>query len=114
MKNNNNIMVFISSPYTEGNVATNVGIQIDVFNDLMNNDFTPFAPLLAHFIQLVHPHEYNEWINLCYRWIDKSDCILRIKGESKGADKEVLYAESKFKRIFYDIDDLINYYKNSI
>jgi len=55
--------VYIASPYTLGDVAVNVKRQIDAFNELMNKGYQPFAPLLAHFIHLVHPKSYEQWMS---------------------------------------------------
>lgn len=106
------IRVYIASPYTLGDVAVNVKIQIDTADELMNYGFAPFVPLLAHFQHLIHARPYQDWVNVDLEWVKHCDCVLRLDGESNGADEEVRLANSIGKRVFYSINDLINHYKN--
>lgn len=107
------IKVYIASPYTNGDVAVNVKVQIDSFAELMDAGFAPFAPLYSHFQHMVHPRDYNKWLELDFEWIPVCDCLLRLPGESAGADKEVQLALSLGKPIFYSIVEVIEYYKNN-
>jgi Domain of unknown function (DUF4406) len=104
------IKVYIASPYTVGDVAVNVKRQLDCADELMNLGFIPFVPLYSHFQHLIHPRPYDDWLKLDFEWLPTCDCILRLSGESKGADKEVQYATELNKPIFYSINELINYY----
>jgi hypothetical protein len=38
--------------------------------------------------------------------IDKVDAVLRVGGDSKGADEMIAMAQSKGKRVFYNIDEI--------
>ncbi len=40
------------------------------------------------------PRPYQDWIDLDLEWVKSCDCLLRLDGESKGADMEVALAES--------------------
>lgn len=98
--------IYIASPYTLGDCAVNVRRQIDVFTRLLEMGHTPFAPLLSHFVHLVHPQEYDKWLEWDFAWLDVCDCVLRLDGESKGADMEVKRAKEKGIRVIYSIDEL--------
>lgn len=50
---------------------------------------------------------YEQWMTLALKEIEKSDIILRIPGESSGADREVKYALELKKPIYYDIEQLL-------
>lgn len=105
--------VYIASPYTLGDVAKNVKAQIDTANDLYELGFNVFTPIVAaHFQHMVHPRNWDFWLELDYEWIDVCDCLLRLDGESAGADLEVEYAKRKDKKVFYNIVDLEYYYMN--
>lgn len=104
------ITVYIASPYTKGDVAVNVKVQLDCANDLMNLDFAPFAPLYSHFQHMAHPRPYADWIKVDLEWVLRCDCLLRLPGESSGADGEVEYAKENGKKIFYSIDELKAHY----
>ena len=105
------IKVFISSPYTIGDQAVNVKRQIDCANELIELGFAPFAPLLSHFQHMIHPQEYKTWMRLNKEWLKICNCVLRLEGASKGADKEVLIAEWFDIKVFYSIDELKKYYE---
>ena len=42
-------------------------------------------------------------------WLEVFDCILRLPGESSGADNEVTYMLDLGKPVFWSIGDLITY-----
>ena len=106
------IRVYIESPYTIGDTAINVKFQMDVADKLMNEGYAPFVPLYSHFQHLVHPRPENEWITIDFEWVTACNCLLRLGGESKGADGEVVYAEDRGIPVFYSIEQLLNYYNN--
>ena len=106
------IKVFISSPYSIGSEAENVRRQMDVANELINNGFVPFIPLLYHFQHMVHPQDYEVWLQQDKEWLKQCDCVLRLRGESKGADLEVELAKELGILRFYDLSMLIKFYKD--
>lgn len=110
MKNYNEIKVYIASPYTLGDVAVNVKTQIDMVDMLMDKGFVPFAPLYSHFQHMVHPRPYQDWINIDLVWVLVCDCLLRLKGESSGADGEVELAKKNNIPVFYSLEELCDYY----
>lgn len=103
------IKVFISSPYTLGDQGRNVKIQMDCADELIKMGCSPFIPLLFHFQDMIHPLEYDVWLKLTIDWMEVCDVILRLPGESKGADAEVERAKEMKKRVFYNMEDLNNW-----
>jgi len=101
--------VYIASPYTKGDTAANVRRSIDAFNQLIELGFVPFSPLLSHFIEMIHPMSWEKWLEWDFAWLDQCDYILRLAGESKGADMEVARAIGLGKPVFYSIDELMLY-----
>lgn len=110
MENKNTIKVYIASPYTKGDIAVNVKRQLDCYDELVNYGFYPFAPLYSHFQHMVHPRPYEDWIKIDKVWVLVCDCLLRLDGESSGADGEVLLAKENGIPVFYSIDELLSYY----
>jgi len=100
------IKVYIASPYTIGDVAVNVATNLRMASDLISLGYCPFAPLLSHFQHMMFPQEYEIWLNLDFEWIKVCDCLLRLEGESNGADKEVEYAKSIKLPVFYSLEEL--------
>lgn len=87
--------VYVASPYTKGDVAVNVRNNLQAADVLARGGYVPFAPLLTHFWHLLFPHPYEFWCDQDNAWIEKCDCLVRLPGDSSGADKEVALAESK-------------------
>ena len=104
------IKVYIASPYTLGDVAVNVKAQIDVADALINLGFAPFVPLYSHFQHMVHPRPYQDWVTLDLEWVKSCDCILRLPGESSGADGEIKFAKELGLSVFYSLEELKQYY----
>ena len=102
--------VYIASPYTKGDVAVNVKVQLDMYDELMTKGYIPFAPLYSHFQHMAHPRPYKDWIEIDLVWVEVCDCVLRLPGESAGADGEVEHAKKLNKKIFYSIEELEAYY----
>lgn len=104
------VKVFISSPYTLGDTAVNVRRQIDMSHTLMNKGYSPFVPLFSHFQHMIHPRPYEDWMELDFDWLGSCDCILRLPGESSGADREVEHAKKLSLPVFYSLDELESFY----
>ena len=98
--------IYIASPYTVGDIAVNVKRQIDCANELMDLGFAPFVPLYSHFQHMVHPRPYQDWTKLDLVWVESCDALLRLDGESSGADGEVEYAKKLGIPVFYSIEEL--------
>ena len=101
------IKVYIASPYTNGDTAVNVKTQIDTFIALMDNGYLPFAPLLTHFIHIAHPKPYDYWTVYDDEWLTMCDVLLRLPGESPGADREVELAKSLGIPVVKSLPELI-------
>lgn len=98
--------IYIASPYTIGDTAINVKRQIDAAEELINLGYAPFAPLLSHFQHMVHPQPHEVWLDIDLTWLLQCDAVLRLDGESKGADIEVSAAKDHGIPVYYSIDDL--------
>jgi len=99
--------VYIASPYSKGDQAVNVRNQMDHAEMLMNLNFVPYAPLLSHFQHLVHPRPIEDWYKFDNEWVKACDYLLRLPGESKGADDEVELAIRHGVKVVYSIQELI-------
>jgi hypothetical protein len=102
--------IYIASPYTLGSEGENVRISLDAANELINEGYAPFAPLLAHFQHMIYPQSYEVWMSLDIEWIGVCDAVLRLPGDSSGADREVEYARNNSIPVFYKISQIVEYY----
>jgi hypothetical protein len=101
------IVVYIASPYTKGDCAQNVRAQIDAADELARLGYLPRWPLSSHFWHMIHPHDYQFWMDLDMLEIPLCDCLLRLPGESNGADREVIHAFAEDIPVFYSIKQLL-------
>jgi len=69
--------------------------------DLLEAGLTPVVPQLSVFWDFLAPRPYEEWIayDLCV--LARCDALLRLKGESPGADQEVAFAEARGIPVFH-------------
>ena len=101
--------VYIASPYSIGDPAINVRRQIDCADKLMYLGFVPYAPLMSHFHHLIYPHDIKEWYKFDNEWVRACHYLLRLPGESKGADDEVVLARELNIPVFHSIDELFKW-----
>lgn len=80
-----------------------------VAHSLLTNGFFPFVPHLYHFMNIMKHVEYELWLQLDFAYIEVCEAVLRLSGDSEGADREEAYAKSLGIPIFYRMMDLINY-----
>ena len=104
------IRVYIASPYTIGDQARNVYNSLEVANILIELGLYPFCPLLTHFQHMMFPQSYDKWLELDMEWLKQCTCLLRLPGESKGADLEVQEALDNNLPVFYSINTLLEFY----
>lgn len=101
------IRVYLAGPYSRPDPCINTKAMLDVADRLLALGFVPYVPLLSHFWHTVSPKPYDQWLALSMAWLPCCDCVLRLPGESPGADREVAEAERIGKPVLYSEDELI-------
>ena len=99
-------IVYISAPYTKGDVAINVKRVIDVADKLLELGYIPFVPHLTHFWHIISPKPYKVWVEIDEAFIPFCSKMLRLDGESNGADNEVELAKKLGIPVYYSIKEL--------
>ena len=100
------MIVYLSSPYTKGDVAANVAVQMDAAHQIMDAGHTPITPLLSHFLHLHRQRPYEDWMRIDLELVPLADVVLRLPGESTGADQEVARATDKGIPVVYSWHEL--------
>ena len=98
--------VYISSPYSSGDPVANVKHAIYIAEEVWTMGFCPYVPHLNHFWHSILPHSWEDWLILDLSWLEKCDILLRVDGESKGADLEVKEAQRLGIKVVYSIEEL--------
>lgn len=83
--------------------------------------YAPYCPQLTVFSESIHPLPYESWLGLDFEWIDVCDVVLRLDNVSKGADREVDYAQKRGIPVFFgtlfarmDIDEFLAEYPPTV
>lgn len=105
----NTVRVYVSGPYTKGDPCENTHNMIKAANQLLDAGIAPFVPLLSHFWHTVTPRPYEDWMRIDLAYIPLCDAILRIPGESSGAEREIAVAKECRIPVFYDIPALLEW-----
>jgi len=104
-------MVYIAGPLT-ADVLLGTRNAIKEASVLADLGFIPLVPHLTTTWQMIEPRDYEYWMRLCFGWLNRCDALLRIPGESKGADAEVAYAEGHDIPVFYGRLNLLQWASN--
>lgn len=111
MCKNSPTVVYIASPYGDHNdeatKLTAVNRQLDCADELRMAGFTPIVPLTSHYWDSLHPHNRSWWMDLCFDYVCISDYLIRLPGESIGADAEVDLALARDIPVFYSVQQLL-------
>ncbi len=98
--------VYIAGPYSKGDVAVNVRNAIMAGNMVAQRGHIPFIPHLTHFWHMLTPREYQFWLDQDIEWLKDCDAILRLDGESSGADNEMRLAEKWGLLIYHSVFEI--------
>lgn len=98
--------IYVAGPYTKGDVVVNVRNAIFAADTLFASGHTPYVPHLTHLWHTVCPHPWNDWLRLDLAWLAQCDAVLRLPGESDGADIEIAEAERLKIRVYLRTEDV--------
>jgi hypothetical protein len=103
MRHKKNFYCYVAGPYTVGDTIRNVANAVSAGNSLLAHNIIPFIPHFSFIWHLLHEHSYDQWLEYDFAWLDKCDALLRLPGESPGAEKEIQKAISKGLYVGYSI-----------
>lgn len=118
-------IIYIASPYTNGDPAINVRFQCRIFDQLLSDGRVwPIAPLWTHFQHTLFPRPYEDWLEYDKALLHLYDGCLRLNAEesalnykeedSSGADCEVEAFQLMGKPVFYSIESLYEWVESSL
>ena len=101
------IYVFIAAPYDgSGTQAQNVSRVLEIAAQLQDRGYVVYVPHLSHFADIVTPLPRSRWVTQSLAWLARSDVVLRLRGESPGADAEVARAHELGLPVFWTMAEL--------
>jgi hypothetical protein len=104
MKNTKRI--YIAGPITKGMWDENIGKAIEVYHELLDLGFAPYLPHLNFFCALTRRRVKNDWMRQDLVWLKLCNAVLRLPGESEGADLECQIANARGIPVFTSIKKL--------
>ncbi len=102
--------VYVSGPISLGDHVKNIRMGIDAGEELYQNGFIPYIPHTDFLWGLVYEHSWEGWMDIDLEWVKACDALLRLPGESRGADWEVEVATQLLKPVAYSVPQLIDIY----
>ena len=99
--------VYVAGPMSKGWFGDHMRAAVDVSDDLLANGFAPFLPQLSFFWNLMgEGWSYERWMEYDRVWLLSCDIMLRLPGESKGADRETAWAHEAGLPVYYTLNSL--------
>lgn len=99
--------VYIAGPISKGDPFANVRTAVQIGEKLRRRGIVPIIPHLSALWAMIGSEAtYEDWLELDFELISRCDAVLRIPGESPGADREVMYALDLGKPIYLDWKDV--------
>lgn len=102
--------VYMSGPISLGDPDENFGLAAIVQHELIGFGFAPLNPMLSMKLPGHEGIEHSAWIAVDLPWVEVSDAVLRLPGESRGAETECEFAEEIGVPVFTSVEDLHNYF----
>lgn len=86
--------VYVAGPISKGDRTKNIRKAILAAEALRKAGHTPYLPHLDFLWDLVVPGvQHDDWLKLDHEWLKVCEALVRLPGESLGADQEVRWAK---------------------
>ena len=103
--------IYISGPLTSsGNVNENLERAMGAARALIDAGFAPFCPHLMCRVDPAEEYPHATWMEVELPWVSVADAVLRLPGESVGADLEADHARKLGVPVFRSIVDLADHF----
>lgn len=122
--------VYIAGPISKGDLAHNVNQGTAAFVALAKAGFAPWCPHWSVYAKPASwfPHEepaegagvfceatvtgndemtHADWMGIDLPWVGVADCVLRLPGESTGADEECRHAAARGIPVFTTVAECV-------
>lgn len=116
------LKVYIAGPISKGDMLHNLQQADEAFQLLIANGFAPLCPHWSVFHASARRENdkviaeanatsgnisHQQWLEVDLRWVESADIVLRLPGDSAGADQEVKHAQSKNIPVCFSMEELI-------
>lgn len=103
--------IYVSGPLTSsGNPEQNRDEAYAIGRKLIELGFAPLVPHYTWDMDFQHQFpDLRTWLEVDLPWLVQADAVLRLPGDSRGADGEVLFARDHGIPVFATIQALLDY-----
>ena len=127
------LKVYIAGPITKGDLKHNLDQATAAFVALAKAGLAPFCPHWSAYSKPVKTDEdpetgerrvychatvsgndemsHEDWMGVDLPWVAASDAVLRLPGESSGADRETIHAGACGIPVFHSVYDVVAWAK---
>lgn len=95
------LLIFVSAPFTIGDTSQNIRRACFAGDEILRKGHIPFIPHLFHFWDLISPKSWEKWMEIDLAILERCDALLRLYGQSEGADIEITRAKELGLTIYY-------------
>lgn len=128
--------VYLAGPIKKGDLLHNIEQADKAFADLLRGGVAPWVPHWSCYhgsgrwvgddnmgfpkqvIAVANPAAggfgSKLWVDMDLAWVEVAEAILRLPGESVGADREVEHAKKHGVPIFYSVEEVLRWANNSV
>ena len=80
--------VYVAGPITKGDQFRNIWNGVLAGEQLLRAGYAPYVPHLNYTWHMMWPHDTAQWYALDNEWLRLCDALVRLPGDSDGADAE--------------------------
>lgn len=100
--------VYVAGPYTQGPWEYNIRDVVAAADTLYDAGHVPFVPhTMTTLWGLVNPRPKEQWIDFDLQWLDVCDALVRLDGDSEGADLEAEYARGAGIPVYSSVEEFL-------
>jgi hypothetical protein len=118
---------YLACPISKGVLHDNLNNASSAMKLLFQGGFAPLNPAFSAFCGPAFVFEskvwceanslgfltHSEWLELDFSWIEVAELLVRIPGESSGAEAEVAHAKKLRIPVVYGVDEAISWLNNT-
>lgn len=98
-------LIYLAGPMSKGPQFSNMREAMRNGTLLLDAGHAVIVPQLSFLWDLVFPNAYEKWLTMDMEIIQRCDLIIRLPGESAGADREVAFAREHNIPVFLGTAD---------
>lgn len=90
----NGPLTYLAGPYSS-DPERNTARAIEALHHLLDAGVPAICPHLSHLAETHRARDYEDWMALDLRLLERCDVLVRLPGDSAGADREVAHARHR-------------------